>query len=125
MLNAGLVSKLEETGTLQQIKSHEQTDREVRDDGASTAINSEDTSQADGETNGEPLAKVPSKAQARKFVEEEARENTKREVDERGSERRNQSPSCGGEAFRDPYLEETPSSDVMKHLDLREEASPE
>lgn len=74
VLNAGFVSELEETGTLQQIKSHEQTDQEVRDDEASTALNSEDTSQADGETDGEPLAKVPSKAQARKFVEEEARE---------------------------------------------------
>ncbi|KAI2468687.1 putative ATP-binding cassette transporter protein [Annulohypoxylon bovei var. microspora] len=74
VLNAGLISELEETGTLQQIKSHEQTDQEIRDDEASTAINSEDTSQADTEPDGEPLVKVPSKAQARKFVEEEGRE---------------------------------------------------
>ncbi|KAI1414944.1 putative ATP-binding cassette transporter protein [Hypoxylon sp. FL1857] len=74
VLNAGFVSELEQTGTLQQIKSHEQTDQEIRDDEDSTAINSEDTSQADVEPDGEPLTKVPSKAQARKFVEEEGRE---------------------------------------------------
>ncbi|KAI0881492.1 putative ATP-binding cassette transporter protein [Annulohypoxylon maeteangense] len=74
VLNAGLVSELEETGTLQQIKSHEQTDREIRDDGTSTVINSEDTSQIGIEPDGEPLAKVPSKTPARKFVEEEGRE---------------------------------------------------
>lgn len=81
VLNEGLVSDLELTGTLQQIKSHEQpqqqqADQEIQDDeGGSTAINSEETSQLDGEPDGgEPLAKVPSKAQARKFVEEEARE---------------------------------------------------
>ncbi|KAI2616070.1 P-loop containing nucleoside triphosphate hydrolase protein [Hypoxylon sp. NC1633] len=73
-LHAGLVSELEQTGTLQQIKIHEQTDREIRDDEASTAINSEETSQADIEPNGEPLTKVASKVQARKFVEEETRE---------------------------------------------------
>ncbi|KAI1138221.1 putative ATP-binding cassette transporter protein [Hypoxylon sp. FL0543] len=74
VLNAGFVSELEETGTLQQIKSHEQTDQEIRDDEGSTAINSEDTSQVGVEPDGGPLTKVPSKAQARKFVEEEARE---------------------------------------------------
>ncbi|KAI1209695.1 putative ATP-binding cassette transporter protein [Annulohypoxylon truncatum] len=74
VLNAGFVSELEETGTLQQIKSHEQTNQEIRDDEASTAINSEDTSQAGIEPDEEPLAKVPSTAHARKFVEEEARE---------------------------------------------------
>ncbi|KAI1375361.1 P-loop containing nucleoside triphosphate hydrolase protein [Hypoxylon crocopeplum] len=74
VLHAGLVSELEQTGTLQQIKSHEQTDQEIRDDEASTAINSEETSQAGVEPDGEPLTKVASKAQARKFVEEEGRE---------------------------------------------------
>ncbi|KAF3057299.1 ATP-dependent bile acid permease [Daldinia childiae] len=74
VLNAGLISELEQTGTLEQIKSHEQTDQEIRDDEGSTAINSEETSQTDIEPSGEPLAKIPSKAQARKFVEEEARE---------------------------------------------------
>lgn len=72
--NEGFVSDLELTGTLEQIKSHEQTDQEIQEDEGSTAINSEETSQSDGEPNGEPLVKVPSKAQARKFVEEEARE---------------------------------------------------
>ncbi|KAI0383463.1 P-loop containing nucleoside triphosphate hydrolase protein [Hypomontagnella monticulosa] len=74
VLNAGFVSELEQTGTLDQIKSHEQTDQEIRDDEASTAINSEETSQLDMDSDGEPLAKVLSKAQARKFVEDEARE---------------------------------------------------
>lgn len=74
VLNAGLVSELELTGTLEQIKSHEQIDQEIHDDEGSTAINSEGTSQHDTEPDGEPLAKVPSKAQARKFVEDEGRE---------------------------------------------------
>ncbi|KAI1772668.1 P-loop containing nucleoside triphosphate hydrolase protein [Hypoxylon cercidicola] len=74
ILNEGLLSDLELTGTLQQIKSHEQTDEEIQLDEGSTAINSEETSQVDAEPDGEPLAKVLSKAQARKFVEEEARE---------------------------------------------------
>ncbi|OTB05135.1 hypothetical protein M426DRAFT_57371 [Hypoxylon sp. CI-4A] len=74
VLNAGLLSELEQTGTLEQIKSHEQTSQEVRDDEGSTAINSEETSQVDTEPDGEPLTKTPSRAQARKFVEEEARE---------------------------------------------------
>lgn len=73
-MNAGLVSELELTGTLEQIKSHEQIDQEIHDDEGSTAINSEGTSQHDTEPDGEPLAKVPSKAQARKFVEDEGRE---------------------------------------------------
>ncbi|KAI1465542.1 P-loop containing nucleoside triphosphate hydrolase protein [Daldinia caldariorum] len=74
VLNAGLVSELEQTGTLEQIKSHEQTDQEIREDEGSTAINSEETSETDIEPNGESLVKVLSRAQARKFVEEEARE---------------------------------------------------
>ncbi|KAI1497200.1 P-loop containing nucleoside triphosphate hydrolase protein [Biscogniauxia marginata] len=77
VLNAGLLSELEEAGTLAQIKSHEQReqDQEFREDEDSTAVNSEETSQIDGEANGEPLARAPSKThQARKFVEDEARE---------------------------------------------------
>ncbi|KAL7620647.1 hypothetical protein AAE478_009642 [Parahypoxylon ruwenzoriense] len=74
VLHAGLVSELEQTGTLDQIKSHEQTEREIREDEGCTAINSEATSQADIDTDGEPLTKVPSKVEARKFVEEETRE---------------------------------------------------
>ncbi|RYP62981.1 hypothetical protein DL770_009486 [Monosporascus sp. CRB-9-2] len=74
VLHAGLVSELEDDGTLQQIKSHEQTEREIQEDEEATAVNSE-TSQIDGEPNGEPLTRTPSKAQQpRKFVEEEARE---------------------------------------------------
>ncbi|KAK8101300.1 hypothetical protein PG999_011674 [Apiospora kogelbergensis] len=73
VLHAGLKSELEEDGTLQQIKSHEQTEAEIQADGDATMVNSEETSEAD-EEQGEPLAKVPSKKPARKFVEEEARE---------------------------------------------------
>lgn len=71
--NAGFKSELEETGMLQQIKSHEQhNEPETQTDEDATAVNSEETSQADDE--GEPLVKIPSKAQPRKFVEEETRE---------------------------------------------------
>ncbi|RYP41120.1 hypothetical protein DL767_001281 [Monosporascus sp. MG133] len=74
VLHAGLVSELEEDGTLQQIKSHERTEREIQEDEEANAVDSE-TSQIDGESNGEPLTRTPSKAQQpRKFVEEEARE---------------------------------------------------
>ncbi|KAI1271336.1 P-loop containing nucleoside triphosphate hydrolase protein [Xylaria sp. FL0933] len=76
VLHAGLLSELEETGTLEQIKSHEQGEAEIRRERAQdeemTAVNSEEVSQIDTE---EPLAKVPSKAhQPRKFVEEEKKE---------------------------------------------------
>ncbi|KAI0008146.1 putative ATP-binding cassette transporter protein [Xylariaceae sp. FL0662B] len=75
VMNAGLLSDLEEAGTLQQIKTHEQTEQEMRDDEEPTAVNSEETSQLGVDSDGEPLAKVPSKAKtARKFVEEEGRE---------------------------------------------------
>ncbi|KAF2970424.1 hypothetical protein GQX73_g3089 [Xylaria multiplex] len=81
VLHAGLVSELEETGTLEQIRSHEQGEAEiqyeelVRDEEEMTAVNSEEISQIDTEATGDPLAKVPSKAhQPRKFVEEEKKE---------------------------------------------------
>lgn len=74
VLHAGLVSELEETGTLEQIKSHELVDQHIHDEEGSTAINSEEASQLDTEPDGEPLAKVSSKAQRRKFVEDEGRE---------------------------------------------------
>ncbi|KAI1326944.1 P-loop containing nucleoside triphosphate hydrolase protein [Xylariaceae sp. FL0255] len=73
VLHSGLVSELEEAGTLDQIKSHEQEETESRDDEDATAVNSEQNS-LDEEANGEPLTKVASRAQARKFVEEEKRE---------------------------------------------------
>ena len=79
VLHAGLVSELEETGTLEQIKSHEEGEteaqyRQVQDEEESTAVNSEQISQVDIETP-EPLAKIPSKThQPRKFVEEEKKE---------------------------------------------------
>lgn len=74
VLHAGLLSELREDGTLQQIKADEQMEHEIQEDEETTAVNSEETSQS-GEPNGEPLTKTPSKAQqARKFVEEEGRE---------------------------------------------------
>ncbi|KAI1875694.1 uncharacterized protein JN550_001980 [Neoarthrinium moseri] len=75
VLNAGLLSELEEAGALEQIKSHEQAEMDIQPDEDATAVNSEQTSQTEDEQVGEPLTKVPSKAlQARKFVEEESRE---------------------------------------------------
>lgn len=74
VLNAGLLSELEDDGVLEQIKSHQETADTIVDED-STAVNSEETSQIDEDAAQEPLVKVPSKAQqARKFVEEEGRE---------------------------------------------------
>ncbi len=78
VLHAGLLSKLREDGTLQQIKADEQTELEIKEDEETTAVNSEETSQTGGEVIGQPLTKTSSKAQqqqqqARKFVEEETR----------------------------------------------------
>ncbi|WYZ44130.1 hypothetical protein EsH8_VII_000566 [Colletotrichum jinshuiense] len=76
--NSGLLSELEEDGTLQLIKSHEQYSQEIADEEA-TAVNSEEASDVEPsettELNGDGgvLKKVPSKA-ARAFVEDEARE---------------------------------------------------
>lgn len=80
VLNAGLISELEEDGTLQKIQSHEQSEAEIRQDEeageSSTAVNSEEASVAEapeGETETTPLQKVPSK-DAKAFVQEETRE---------------------------------------------------
>ncbi|KAH6634154.1 P-loop containing nucleoside triphosphate hydrolase protein [Chaetomium sp. MPI-SDFR-AT-0129] len=78
VLHSGLLSELREDGTLQQIRSHVQEPEEVEADEQATAVNS-DNSSLDGPEPGliddSPLQKVPSKApEARKFVEEEARE---------------------------------------------------
>ncbi|KAI3318504.1 P-loop containing nucleoside triphosphate hydrolase protein [Xylariaceae sp. AK1471] len=75
VLHAGLVAELEETGTLEQIKSHEQVETEIQEDEDATVVNSEEVSQTDSDAGGEPLAKVPSKAQQpRKFIEDEKME---------------------------------------------------
>ena len=77
VLNAGLLSELREEGTLEQIKSHEQSQEEIEAD--QTVVNSPDDS-TDGEENaadaadGDTLKKVTSKTTAKKFVEEETRE---------------------------------------------------
>ena len=65
--HAGLLSELEEAGTLQKILSHEQA--EIDED--PTAINSEESDE--GEI-GEVLKKVNSRKAAKKFVEDEKRE---------------------------------------------------
>ncbi|KAK7459859.1 hypothetical protein CaCOL14_009182 [Colletotrichum acutatum] len=76
--HSGFLSELTEDGTLQMIKSHEQTSQEIADEEA-TAVNSEEASDVEipevAELNGDGgiLKKVPSKA-ARAFVEDEARE---------------------------------------------------
>lgn len=69
--NAGLVTDLEEAGTLQKILSHEEHSAEMQDDDDPTMVNSEDSS--DVET-GEILKKVDSKKAVKKFVEDETRE---------------------------------------------------
>ncbi|KAL2165366.1 hypothetical protein VTH06DRAFT_664 [Thermothelomyces fergusii] len=79
VLHAGLLSELREEGTLQKIRSHEQTADEIEADESTTAVNSEDDSVREHEQNGAgastPTNKPPVKASgARKFVEEEARE---------------------------------------------------
>jgi hypothetical protein len=76
-LHAGLLSELREEGTLQQIKSHEQTAEEIEADELVTAVNSEGSSDVEREQDdaeGNTLKKVISKTTARKFVEEESRE---------------------------------------------------
>ncbi|KAK4153286.1 P-loop containing nucleoside triphosphate hydrolase protein [Chaetomidium leptoderma] len=78
VLHSGLLSELREEGTLQKIKSHEQTAAEMEADELATAVNSEGSSiggeEEDG-ADGNTLKKIPSRAPAaRKFVEEEARE---------------------------------------------------
>ena len=77
VLHAGLLSDLREEGTLQQIKSHEQAPEEIEAEEASTAVGSNDSIDGEDEqsgANGEPLSKVASKSAARKFVEDETRE---------------------------------------------------
>lgn len=68
--NEGLISDLEETGTLQKILSHEAV-AAIEDDDEPTMVASEDSS--DNEI-GEVLKKVDSKKAAKKFVEDETRE---------------------------------------------------
>ncbi|KAL8393509.1 hypothetical protein RB595_003310 [Gaeumannomyces hyphopodioides] len=77
VLNSGLVSELQEDGTLAQIKSHEQgaadePETESRT-AASTAVNSDD-GEDEAPVDGNTLKRVTSKTVARKFVEEEGRE---------------------------------------------------
>lgn len=90
VLNAGPISELEETGTLEQIRAHEQEaeirfEEALREEEEMTAVNSEEISQIDisqidiSQSNTEPieesLTKIPSKPhQPRKFVEEEKKE---------------------------------------------------
>lgn len=78
VLNAGLLSELENDGVLDLIKSHEQTDAEIREDENATAVNSNEASDDEVDengANGDTLKKVLSKQpEARKFVEDEKRE---------------------------------------------------
>jgi ABC-type multidrug transport system fused ATPase/permease subunit len=80
VLHAGLLSELRDEGTLQQIKSHEQSPEVIEADESATAVDSTGSS-SDGEqerddvADGNTLKKVTSKTPApRKFVEEETRE---------------------------------------------------
>ncbi|KAK4181284.1 P-loop containing nucleoside triphosphate hydrolase protein [Triangularia setosa] len=75
VLNAGLLSELRQEGALQKIKSHEQSSEDIEADESVTAVNSDVSTDDDGnEDAGNTLQKVMSKTAARKFVEEESRE---------------------------------------------------
>jgi len=88
VLHAGFVEELRERGELQRIKSHEQTAADEIESDESATVGGSDEEVDDqqqggldegGEGEDAPLVKVPSKtvapaAAARKFVEEEARE---------------------------------------------------
>ncbi|ROV89185.1 hypothetical protein VPNG_10207 [Cytospora leucostoma] len=81
VLHAGLLSELENDGTLELIKSHEHPEDDIREDEIVTAVNSseasdEETDDEDDTANGNTLKKILSKHDEvpRKFVEEEARE---------------------------------------------------
>jgi ABC-type multidrug transport system fused ATPase/permease subunit len=69
--NAGLVEDLEETGAMQKIITHEESASEIREDEDPTAVNSEESSQAE---IGESLKKIDSKRAVKKFVQDETRE---------------------------------------------------
>lgn len=76
VLNAGLLSELESDGTLELIKSHQETPAEIREDENTTAVNSQEPSDDETEdqngAEGNTLKKVLSKqADVRKFVEDE------------------------------------------------------
>jgi ABC-type multidrug transport system fused ATPase/permease subunit len=77
VLHSGLTSELEEDGTLERIKTNEQTEAEIQEDeatAASTVVNSEHASVAEAdETTDNTLRKVPSK-DTKKFIEDETRE---------------------------------------------------
>lgn len=72
--HAGLVSELESDGTLQRIISHEEAEAENQNDEDPTAVNSAEPSIGDTAEVAEALRKVDSKRAAKKFVEDETRE---------------------------------------------------
>ncbi|KAG8163353.1 hypothetical protein KVR01_006650 [Diaporthe batatas] len=77
VLHAGLLSELQSDGTLDLIKSHEQTEAEIREDENATAVNShepsDEESEGEDEADGNTLKKILSKQDndPRKFVEDE------------------------------------------------------
>ncbi|KAI9642616.1 hypothetical protein NHQ30_009421 [Ciborinia camelliae] len=79
--SAGLLSDLEEAGTLERIISHEETPEQIAEDESPITVSESSTvidpseSSDDEITNGNPLAKVVSrKDDPKKFVQEETRE---------------------------------------------------
>ncbi len=71
---AGLVSELESDGTLQAIINHEEASSEIQEDEDPTAVNSAESSDGDSAEIGEALKRTDSKKAAKKFVEDELRE---------------------------------------------------
>ncbi|KAK3393601.1 P-loop containing nucleoside triphosphate hydrolase protein [Podospora didyma] len=78
VLTAGLLSELREDGALERIRSHEQSAEEIEADQSSTVVNSDTSINGEAEqqpsADGDTLKKVTSKTTARKFVEDETRE---------------------------------------------------
>ena len=73
---AGFVDDLEEDGTLEAIKSHEQSQVEIDEDENATAASSEDTLDGGGENAPplQPLKRVQSNKKPAKYIEDEERE---------------------------------------------------
>lgn len=67
--HAGLLSELEEDGTLTNIISHEENAKRIKKGENATVVDSEASS-----SHGETLSKTNTKTVAKKFVEEERRE---------------------------------------------------
>lgn len=76
VIHSGLVSRLRADGILDEIKAHEQSSDEMREDEASSTAVASEESDDEPEADGNTLLKVTSKSTAipKKFVEDETRD---------------------------------------------------